>query len=419
MTSSERHAAQLALLRGGPSYRVLDRPAVVGDGILRIEPDALHRAWDEARATGRLMCFVPASGAATRFVQGLSELGGEQALALAHVVEAVERAGGSDRLPKGLVPIHVYEHEVRTAFDEHLVEAAALAGDDRGVVRAHFTVGEEHRAAFALALDRARERAGDARLEVAFSVQDPETDTPFIEAATGEAMREPDGTLRRRPGGHGALLGNLQDAQGDILLIKNVDNVVPDRLRGEVLRWRRALVGYAATLDARIKDVLARGDAQAAEALLAELGIASVDALAALERPLRVCGMVPNSGQPGGGPFWVRDTGLQIVEGAEIDTGDARQAAILAGSTHFNPVEIVACLRDRHGRPFSLAGFADPEAVMVTNKVVDGTPCTVLELPGLWNGSMARWNTVFVEVPAATFQPVKKVDDLLTDAHRP
>jgi len=369
------------------------------------------------------------------------------------------RAGGgglgyADR-PKGLIPFHRYgggdgAREARTPFEEHLVEAAGSIRGRDGRCRLHFTVAPEHEAAFrellARAVPRLESEAG-ARFEVGFSHQSPATDTLAVDPE-GRPFREDGGALLLRPGGHGSVLVNLDAlARGgaDLVQLKNIDNVVPDRLRPEVLRWQRALGGMLVELEARAHGLLDRLEAEAAgggapdPALLAEaerfcaeafgrpLPPAPPEARRAavidrLDRPLRVCGMVPNRGEPGGGPFWVdgRDGGVsrQIVEKAEIDLDDPGQAAILAAATHFNSVDLACALRDRQGHPYPLAGFADPAAVFIAAKSHQGRPLRALERPGLWNGGMARWNTVFVEVPAATFAPVKTVLDLLRPEHR-
>lgn len=362
--------------------------------------------------------------------------------------------------PKGLIPFHRYPGspegggEARTPFEEHLVEAAGHARDADGRCRLHFTVAPEHEAGFRELLAGAAPRIGGRTgisFEVGFSHQSPATDTVAIDPE-GHPFRLDDGTLLLRPGGHGALLGNLgrrAEEDADLVVLKNIDNVVPDRLRAPVIAWKKALGGLLVELQERIHGLLERletdrgrsaePDAEPDPGLLAEAERFCADelgrplppappparreaAIERLDRPLRICGMVPNEGEPGGGPFWVagRDGGVsrQIVEKAEVDLDDPEQEAILAAATHFNPVDVLCALRDRRGRPYDLDRFADPEAVFVAKKSHAGRPLTALERPGLWNGAMARWNTVFVEVPAETFAPVKTVLDLLRPAHR-
>jgi hypothetical protein len=259
-------------------------------------------------------------------------------------------------------------------------------------------VSPEHRRAFEETLEKVRprvERATGARFLVTFSEQAPSTDTIAGDPAGGP-FRTATGELLFRPGGHGALLANLADlahAGADVVLVKNVDNVVPEARRGPTLLWKRLLTG----LLARLEDEGRR------------------------DRPIRVCGVVRNEGEPGGGPFWVAGPdgeSLQIVESAQADLKDPAQAAVWKAGTHFNPVDLACSLRDASGRPFDLRRFVDEEAVFISEKTHEGLPLKALERPGLWNGTMAFWETVFVEVPKETFAPVKTVLDLLRPEHR-
>ena len=366
--------------------------------------------------------------------------------------------------PKALIPFHRYGDESRTAFDEHLVEAAAYARDGDGVCRAHFTVQAEHEVFFQQRLATVGpgfEARYGVRFEVGFSHQSRATDTLAVDL-DGRPFRAADGTLLLRPGGHGALIGNLGrlgslgPPGARIVLVKNVDNVVPDAGKPLVTTWKRLLGGKLLALQERIFAALERLEAAApvsggtadagaagldealaeAEALLAgELSRPLPARLAAappeerraalagyLDRPLRVCGVVRNQGEPGGGPFWVEgrdgEVSLQIVEISQLDPDSREQQEILAASTHFNPVDLACGLTDRHGRPYDLDATVDPSAVFIARKSHDGQRLWALERPGLWNGAMAGWNTVFVEVPDATFAPVKVVLDLLRPAHQ-
>jgi hypothetical protein len=241
-----------------------------------------------------------------------------------------------------------------------------------------------------------------------------------------------------RPGGHGALLGNLAGLETDFVLIRNIDNVVPDARKADNLLWDRLLGGLLLDVQGRQQALLRQlqthptdlATRRAATAFLhAEFAIALPETATAaqlmdrLDRPLRVCGMVRNSGEPGGGPFWVRGgdghVSRQIVEAAQVDRADPVQAAIFAAATHFNPVDMACALRDGHGQPYDLARFVDQGTAIVTTKVQNGQPVRILERPGLWNGSMAGWLTIFVELPESTFNPVKTVLDLLRPAHQP
>ncbi len=402
---AQRHIAvadaerQLARFRTAPPPAALDRPCTVGDGVLSLDATTqseMARAGADLLATGRVAKFVPASGAATRMFQSLqADPGGPAArdvrahldrFAFAPQLESEPDAIAAivrrfAPLPKALLAFHRYGDQSRTAFEEHLREGLQL-----GVRSQHFTVAPEHRHAF-------EALAGRSGLPVAvtFSEQKASTDT-LAGQPGGGPFRDRSGRLVFRPGGHGALLENLSDLQGDVLLIKNVDNITHERLWAEQLRWKAILLG-----------VLQRERAA--------------------DRPTRVCGVVRNTGEPGGGPFWVRGRDgrvtPQIVEAAEVDATEPGQARVFEAATHFNPVDLACAVRDDAGRPWDLRRFRDDEAVFVSEKSRDGQPLLALELPGLWNGAMAHWHTVFVEVPLGTFNPVKTLTDLLKPAHQP
>ncbi|MFT4624076.1 MAG: hypothetical protein ACI8PZ_002735 [Myxococcota bacterium] len=385
--------AVLARLASDRSHTTrVERPCLLGDGITTLE-DADEAAWRGAAEAGRLDTFIPASGAASRMLRDSDGIAGLP-------------FDPSDprwrTTPKGLVPFHRYpDGTVRTPVEEHAIESRAM-----GSRRLHLTVPAAHWAAFAA-------RVPDAVL----SLQRASTDVPAMRPS-GEPVRDASGALVLRPGGHGALLVNVQDSQADVLLVKNVDNVVPDRHRAEVLHQRRRLVGRLIRLQARAHAALRAGDVGAAERFCADVlqcPVSGDAALARLDRPLRVAGMVRNTGEPGGGPFWVGRT-PQIVEAAQLDARDHGQAA---AATHFNSVDLALGLRDPHGQAYPLARFVDPAAVLITTRPVAGSPARVFERPGLWNGAMAHWNTVFVELPLSTFNPVKSVRDLLRPAHVP
>jgi hypothetical protein len=447
---------QLRLLATPAPPARLARPCTVGDGILRLTPgrfDELERRGAETRAAGRLSKFVPASGAATRmfaalvavrarglaadrpaleraarssdaeagdavaFARALPDLALARPLAevLGVTVEELARraaAGPLDtilsalldptgldaaRRPKALLAFHLDGERPLTAFEEQLREGLAYLTDRSERARFHFTVPPGETAVFESALAEARARVGaGASLEVAFSEQARATDTLALDEE-GRPARTADGRLLLRPSGHGALLGNLEATGGDLVFVKNIDNILPRLRHAELARWKLALAGLAAEL----------AD-----------GAAGVDR----DRPLRVAGVVPNAGEPGGGPFWVEDlsgvASLQIVESAQVARGDAGQRAIFGAATHFNPVDLVVALRDAGGRPHRLDRFVDPASSFVTAKVENGRRLTVLERPGLWNGAMAGWRTVFVDIPAWTFAPVKTVLDLARPEHR-
>ncbi len=356
---------------------------------------------------------------------------------------------GYAELPKGLIPFHRTAGGVRTPVEEHLVEAALVIGRRAGVCRVHFTVSPEHEGRFRDVVERVRpelERLSRTRFEVTFSHQGRATDTLAVDLED-RPFRLADGGLLFRPAGHGALLGNLQALAGagwDLVQVKNIDNVLPDAGKYPVVRWKRLLTGLLATLGERAAEIAARleragaGEAEraAAERFLAEeldrplpQGLAALPPeerrhrlLDLLDRPLRVCGVVRNAGEPGGGPFWVEsadgEASAQIVETSQVDPSDPAQRAIHAAATHFNPVDLHCTLRDRRGRPYDLDRYVDPSTVFISTKSHEGRPLKALERPGLWNGAMAGWNTVFVEVPLATFAPVKTVFDLLRPEHQ-
>ena len=343
------------------------------------------------------------------------------------------------RAPKGLLPFHRERGVARTPLEEHLVEAVALASDASGERVLDVTVSPEHRAGFerllAARLPGLAARFGGA-WRVELSEQSPATDTIAGDPAGGP-FRDERGRLVFRPAGHGALLENLGAGGRDLVFLKNIDNVAVARLRPETERWSRALTGLASELGNELRtlgEALARHEAGALERArdfaARELGLefpagaGPEHARILLDRPLRVCGMVANTGEPGGGPFWVRNgpgvAGVtrQIVEGAQVDPASAAQQAIRVRATHFNPVFLAVSLRAADGTPHDLARFVDDAAVIVTRKSHRGRELLALERPGLWNGGMAHWHTRFVEVPLAVFNPVKTVFDLLRPEHQ-
>jgi hypothetical protein len=356
------------------------------------------------------------------------------------IVDALLDPDGLDYAgrPKGLLKFHADGDVGRTAFEEHLVEAGLYARDADDLCKLHFTVSDGRVESFERLAGEAAARgiAGTARFEIGYSTQESSTDTLSLDDR-GNPSRDSSGRLKFRPGGHGALIRNLGALRGDLVFVKNIDNVQPDRTKPIVSHWKRALGGLLVELQRELFGHLERlheepGDPRtveratrfARERLHVEPDGESAAALVSrLDRPLRVCGVVPNTGEPGGGPFWVRDAdgrvSLQIVETGQVDPDDEQQQQRLRSSTHFNPVDLVCALRDAQGRTFELGRYVDPEAVMLSSKSDAGRSVRVLELPGLWNGAMAHWNTVFVEQPVETFTPVKTVIDLLRPEHQP
>ncbi len=418
-------------------------------------------AWEEyLQGDHTVLKFVPASGAASRMFKNLFEYmdGGEetafiqqffshlQDFAFYHELKALmETKGVSDgrgivrllledmnygKLPKGLLLFHKYAEGPRTPALEHLVEGATYANTS-GKVNIHFTISPEHRALFeehiASHLPHYAE-AYKAHFDVSFSEQKPSTDTIAADAE-GNPFREKDGKLVFRPGGHGALIENLGEQVADVVLVKNIDNVVPDRLKEPTVEYKRLIAGILVSLQARAFDYLNRLEEVPAEEIVAFLENDLCCILptekrddkaylaSKLNRPMRVCGMVKNEGEPGGGPFLVRGADgaiqLQILESSQIADQSLMQQA-----THFNPVDLVCALRDHKGEAFNLKNYVDPLTAFISQKSKDGRELQALELPGLWNGAMADWNTVFVEVPIETFNPVKTVNDLLREQHQ-
>ncbi len=478
-------AAQLHQLHHPPRPIALDRPCTVGDGIIQLDParhpHLLDRG-DAVAAAGRVTKFVPASGAATRmFKDLLSALHGPERPSTHPAVrelfrrlpelpfgeEAVRTAGlagapeteADERLllhtllkdlnlaeqPKALVPFHRADRN-RTAFEEQLLEGTRYTRAADGTCRLHFTVSPEARALFEAALTTLTpivetHRPG-AVLAVSFSEQHPSTDTVAIDAQ-GRLFRNAEGSLVFRPSGHGALLPNLQDLGADLVVIKNIDNVLPDEASAEANRWKRLLLGVLADLqDDVFGHLRALHDPACSPAVIegalafARKAFARVPpdsctvpderrrfALDALDRPLRVCGVVRNDGEPGGAPFWAGSTDgpctVQIVEASQVAMADPAAARVFRSATHFNPVDLVCGLRTWRGTPFELARYVDDDTAFVVEKSDAGRALKALERPGLWNGAMAGWNTVCVEVPAETFAPVKTVFDLLRPEHQP
>ncbi len=348
-------------------------------------------------------------------------------------------------LPKALLNFHNYGTYQRKAVDEHLVEGALYAVNESGNVNIHFTISPEHEELFKSHLLKAipfYEQKFGLTYGVTWSFQHPSTDTPAIDFK-GNLLRENDGTLVFRPGGHGALIKNLNEIEGDLIFIKNIDNVTTDKLKSPTVDFKKVLAGILIEKEITIKgnlsllleDECVQEDIQLIAEFVENDMLVSLPPdfsqmecnqkkrilINKLNRPIRVCGMVKNEGEPGGGPFFVENnkgiTSLQIVEGAQIDSGIESQNNILNNSTHFNPVDIVAGTVDFLGRKFDLNDFVDNDTYMIAEKSKDGKPLNALELPGLWNGAMAGWITYFVEVPIETFSPVKEINDLLRPQH--
>ena len=460
----ERVEEQVENFRRGFPFLKVVRAASPGDGVLVLdgaEVDAAVARYDAAVAGLRVVKFVPASGAATRMFKELFEFvnEGKRGKGIDVLLENIERFAfwpelrpvlppeADDRAtvdaivneglnyghkPKGLVTFHAYPDGARKAVEEHLVEGAAYAASN-GVVRLHFTVSPEHMEAFRTLLAEKvpqYEARYGVRYDISFSVQKPATDTVAVNP-DNTLFRQEDGSLLFRPAGHGALIENLNEIDADLIFIKNIDNVTTDARRGDTVRYKKALAGVLIDLQREAFDCLRVIDAGTAdldavarfvETRLCVMLPESYDAAllrAVLDRPIRVCGMVRNEGEPGGGPFWVANPdgteSLQIAESSQIAPADL---PLMKSATHFNPVDLVCGVRDAQGGHFDLRRYVDPATGFISSKSSSGRELRAQELPGLWNGSMARWNTVFVDVPVSTFSPVKVVQDLLRPQHQ-
>jgi len=495
---------QAELFHNPPPFAELVRPAILGDGIHRLTPIEKKKSlsqYRKAALAGRFSKFVPASGAASRMFHLLMKflqrapfseadlkeevLAGEvESRQFLEFMDSLSRFAFFDELgralsrhgqdletlrregrfqdilrilllpeglnysqkPKGLVSFHGYPAGGRTPLEEHLVEGVQTVKDRLKRCRIHFTVSEEHeadcRGHFMTLRENYEEKYG-VKFDLGFSVQGACTNTLAVDR-DNRPFRDRQGKLVFRPAGHGALLENLNRLKGDLVYIKNIDNVTLEHHLETTVIWKKILGGYLAGVQEGVfktikrlhaKKIAPRTLREAALFTQRELGLdlgadfkklsdkARADRLKnLLNRPIRVCGVVPAQGEPGGGPYWSRDsdgkTSLQIVEKAQIDLGRGDQKGIFESSTHFNPVDLVCGVRDWKGRLFDLKKFQDPNAVFISSKSMEGRELKALELPGLWNGAMAHWITLFVEVPLETFNPVKTVLDLLKPAHQ-
>lgn len=455
---------QLKNFREGFPFLPVTRAASCGDGIRVLDAAGIEQAaarYDRAKESLRVVKFVPASGAATRMFKDLFEfvregrrtavvgellanrrrfafwpelrtIIGDDADELRTVENIVAEGLRYGETQKGLVSFHRYGDEVRKAVEEHLVEGAQYAAAG-GEVKIHFTVSPEHLTRFeALLAEKipGYESRFGVKYRISFSVQDPSTDTLAVNPDC-TPFRRADGRLLFRPAGHGALIGNLGKIDADIVFVKNIDNVTTDARRGDTVLYKKALAGVLLALQERIFEYLMALEVPGAELepiaafienelcvkLPKDYGTALLRQV--LDRPIRVCGMVRNEGEPGGGPFWVTGAdGLETLQIAESNQIAPEKRELMRLATHFNPVDLVCSFRTSKGGRFDLREFVDPATGFISRKSDGGRELLAQELPGLWNGAMARWNTVFVEVPITTFSPVKVVTDLLRPEHQ-
>lgn len=467
---------QINCFRQGFPWLEIVAPATASRGIEALSEERIEECVKyaaSANVSGRLK-FVPASGAASRMFKdifsgmerlndsvrrltaeiehfafydpslfGVPVAGSDEDCTRTARLLLTDEGLGYGNKPKGVLLFHRYKEECRTAFAEHLVEGQEYMRNSDGSVSLTFTISPEHRALFEKALESVQseyEKRYGVHYNVHFTYQDPATDTIAVDMDNKPFLCE-DGSVLRRPAGHGALIYNLNEVEEELVSIKNIDNVAVERLLPVTSKYKKVLMGRALEVRDTIFGFLRRLDEGVTEELVDEIaqwldkvlcirfdslpsGLQKRAALlrGKLERPIRVCGMVRNLGEPGGGPFIVRgsdgSTSLQILESVQINMDDPVAAAAFAGATHFNPVDLVCCLRDYRGRKFDLLRHVDSNAGFISYKSYQGRELKALELPGLWNGAMSDWNTLFVEVPVETFNPVKVVLDLLREAHQ-
>jgi hypothetical protein len=467
--------------KGFPSMKIVGA-AVPGRGIkvlTQTETVAAAQYYAKAKVDGKCK-FVPASGAASRMFKDMfagldklqagedlpanapgaklasnikkfafytPEMFGEPEDSAAYRKDVLSKMLGEQGLgygskPKGVLKFHRYANEVRTAMAEHLVEAAEYMRGADGVCNLTFTISPEHRELFEAALAEVKavfEKRYGVKYNIAFTYQDKATDTIAVDM-DNEPFRTETGELLFRPAGHGALIYNLNNVDAELVSIKNIDNVAHEKMLPATSLYKRVLMGEALKLRDKIFDYLRRLDEAPSEALCSDIEIflsrelcvtvpraasfeARIKALRAkLDRPIRACGMVRNEGEPGGGPYIIEgkdgSTSLQILESVQIPKDDPKAMAAMSGATHFNPVDLVCLLRDYKGGKFDLLKRVDSDAGFMSRKSYQGRDLKALEMPGLWNGAMSDWNTLFVEVPLETFNPVKVVLDLLRPAHQ-
>ena len=490
--SEQQIETQLGQFKTGFPFLKLEAAAAIGRGIVAPTSDEGRKyvdAWQKYKAAGkRVVKFVPASGAASRMFKdmfafvdadydkpttdfekkyfdnidkfafygeldavcqknngkGIKELvkeGNFKAIA-ANMLKAEGLNYG--QLPKGLLLFHNYPEGPRTPMEEHLVEGALYAASN-GEAHVHFTVSHEHMELFkqkvAQKADMYAKKYGIA-YDITFSEQKPSTDTVAANP-DGTPFRNSDGSLLFRPGGHGALIENLNEIEADVIFVKNIDNVVPDRLKGDTVLWKQIIAGVLITLQKKAFEYLelldsgkytheqieemirfVQQDLCCRKADIKELEDADlvIYLRKKLNRPMRVCGVVKNVGEPGGGPFLTYNqdgtVSLQILESSQIDKSNTAYMEMFTKGTHFNPVDLVCAVKDYKGNAFDLPKFVDPTTGFISQKSKSGKELQALELPGLWNGAMSDWSTIFVEVPLSTFNPVKTVNDLLREQHQ-
>jgi len=501
---------QFNFFKTGFDFANINRNVSIGDGIVKFsEKEVEHwiQVYEWFAQRKETLKFVPASGAASRMFKDLYEVVKTEKLTLNDkaklylekikdfaffndLKEKIEENGDSfdeimndatskipfeflleekglnyGNLPKGLLKFHKYDNETRTALEEHLVESAKYAQSGDGICRLHFTVSQEHLEKFnALVVNVVAkyEKRFGVTYQITYSVQSPATDTLAAEL-DNTPFRDKNGNLLFRPGGHGALIANLNNIRADLVFVKNIDNVTTEEKLEPTILYKKALAGYLLHLQEKIFEYIKRCEVRGEmwekgerrkekgerrkekgerknEELPSDLSDGKLkeiiafakqelmiqfenenptqeEVLKKLNRPMRICGMVKNEGEPGGGPFWITnrngETSLQIVESSQIDMNNPSQKEFMKSATHFNPVDMICCFKDLNGNFYDLNKYVDPFTGFISEKSYEGRTLKAMELPGLWNGAMADWITIFVEVPLSTFNPVKTVFDLL------
>jgi len=499
--SLDKIEGELLLFQSGIPKIYLEKPATINDGILKLSKEEYQKfanLFDAKKSNLKLKKFVPASGAASRMFKFLNEFINEfdtenetinayinrkkdrnlsiflagiekfpfyeevksrvkQLVDNYYSLESHEKSYyfiktmlASEHFdfankPKGVLNFHKYDTHIATPLEEHLNECVFYA-ESNSVSHLHFTVSENHENLFQKIIEEVKEKVenkSNTELNVGFSYQDKSTDTIAVDLQN-KPFRDENGALVFRPGGHGALINNLNLLDADVIFVKNIDNVIQNHIE-ETTLYKKGLAGILLDLQQKVFQIVEAIDKQLIQQndiediidfMQNKLNIDVLDDFykytlenkidyikSKLNRPIRVCGMVKNEGEPGGGPFWVRSTkgnvSLQIVESSQVDTHNSEQAQILAKATHFNPVDLVCATKNYKGEKFDLNEFVDHSTGFIVHKNNKGKDLKGYELPGLWNGAMAKWITVFVEVPLITFNPVKTVNDLLKPAHQP
>jgi hypothetical protein len=476
--SNPKHVEkQFAFFKTGFDFANINRNVSIGDGIAQFTEQELQKwatSFNLLAQKKEIVKFVPASGAASRMFKDLYEvlqsntnILNDKAIFYLEKIkdfaffndlkEAIEKKEGAfeevlkdkqskmpfqylleepglnyGNLPKGLLKFHKYADAARTALEEHLVESAKYAQMAEGICRLHFTVSPDHLEKFneLVAQVKAKyEKRFGVNYHITYSIQEPSTDTLAAEL-DNTPFRVQSGNLLFRPGGHGALIANLNQIYADLVFVKNIDNVITEDKLESTIIYKKALAGYLLHLQEKsfeYQGFLAESGFELQEIVtfaknqlmiqFNEENPTQEEVLRKLHRPMRICGVVKNVGEPGGGPFWITnrngETSLQIVESSQIDMKNPEQKAFFASASHFNPVDMFCCYKDVNGKYFELNNYVDPYTGFISEKSYEGRALKAMELPGLWNGAMADWITIFVEVPLSTFNPVKTVFDLL------